>query len=324
MLTTNNLLQSIDQAESGVSPKSVPADLDSRLQQGLFLLDKSSGMSSNMALQKVKRLLGVKKAGHTGSLDPLASGLLPICIGRATRLSSYLLNDDKRYVVAIKLGVRTETGDAEGAVISEQAVSAFNSEILGKVLASFIGEIQQVPPMYSALKHNGKRLYELARQGIVVERKARQITVHQITLLGYDKDLLTLDVTCTKGTYIRTLAEDIGEKLGCGAHVNSLRRTEVGDLSLNSAWTLEQLAALETNALRRQCVLGADKMLAGWASVQLTEELAFYFCRGQAVWIPKLPTSGWLRVYKEDLFIGIAEIASDGKLAPRRLIAESV
>lgn len=316
-------LQITEMAVSEIGEKPTQSQIDLRQQQGLFLLDKTPDMSSNMALQKTKRLLGVKKAGHTGSLDPLASGLLPICIGRATRLSSYLLNDDKRYVVEIMLGVTTETGDSEGDILQERSVSEFTTEFLNQVLTSFLGEIEQVPPMYSALKHNGKRLYELARQGIEVERKPRQIQIHQIDLLGYRHNYLKLDVSCSKGTYIRTLAEDIGIKLGCGAHVTSLRRTEVGDLTLASAWTLKQLEALETKQLRMQCVLDADQILTGWPSIQLTGDVVFYFSRGQAIWMPKLPASGWLRIYREDnQFIGIGEITSDGKLAPRRLFVE--
>lgn len=293
---------------------------EQRQKLGLLLLDKTPDMSSNLALQKAKRLLGIRKAGHTGSLDPLASGLLPICIGRATRLSSYLLNDDKRYTVAIKLGVTTETGDAEGAVLVEKSVPALTADLLDQIISTFIGKIEQIPPMYSALKYNGKRLYELARQGIEVERKARPITIYQITVLTYSGDLLELDVSCSKGTYIRTLAEDIGNKIGCGAHVSSLRRTEVGDLNVKQAWTLQQLESIESKQQRWQCVLDADRMLSEWPSVSLTEELEFYLSRGQAVWMPKLPASGWLRIYgKNNLFIGIGEMTDDGKLAPRRM-----
>ena len=289
-------------------------------QQGLLLLDKSPGLSSNMALQKAKRLLGVRKAGHTGSLDPLASGLLPICIGRATRLSSFLLNDDKSYVVEIMLGVSTETGDSEGAIVMEREVHDVTVARLERTLLAFTGEIEQIPPMYSALKYKGKRLYELARQGIEVERKPRKITIHQIALLDYHGTRVKLNVSCSKGTYIRTLAEDIGNQFGCGAHVTSLRRTRVGELDLGAAWTLQQLQAMDDREQRLACVMDADQMLSGWPSVQLTQELAFYLGRGQAVWIPKLPTSGWLRIYsQEGLFLGVGEITDDGKLAPRRL-----
>jgi tRNA pseudouridine55 synthase len=317
---TPNQAQALVSADSQVAEPPQNSQFEQRQKLGLLLLDKTPDMSSNLALQKAKRLLGIRKAGHTGSLDPLASGLLPICIGRATRLSAYLLNEDKRYVVEIKLGVTTETGDAEGDILVEKPVPALTSDSLDQIISTFIGEIEQVPPMYSALKHNGKRLYELARQGIEVERKARPITIHQIAVLAYSGDLLELDVSCSKGTYIRTLAEDIGNKIGCGAHVSSLRRTEVGDLNVKQAWTLQQLEAIESKQQRWQCVLDADHMLSEWPSVSLTEELEFYLSRGQAVWMPKLPTSGWLRIYdKDNLFIGIGEITDDGKLAPRRM-----
>ena len=317
---THNQGQVLLPADSEVEKKLQDNQFEQRQKLGLLLLDKTPDMSSNLALQKAKRLLDIRKAGHTGSLDPLASGLLPICIGRATRLSSYLLNNDKRYIVVIKLGVSTETGDAEGTVLVEKPVPALTFDMLGQIVSTFIGEIEQIPPMYSALKHQGKRLYELARQGIEVERKARPITIHQITVLSYNVDLLELDVSCSKGTYIRTLAEDIGNKIGCGAHVNSLRRTEVGDLDVKQAWTLEQLEAIETKQQRWQCVLDADRMLSEWPSVSLTDELEFYLSRGQSVWMPNLPAIGWLRLYsKNELFIGIAEMTDDGKLAPRRM-----
>ena len=317
---THNQAQALFSADSQVDEKPAENQFEQRQNQGLLLLDKTPDMSSNLALQKAKRLLGIRKAGHTGSLDPLASGLLPICIGRATRLSSYLLNDDKRYIVEIKLGVTTATGDAEGAVLVEKPVPALSTVLLDQVISAFVGEIEQIPPMYSALKHQGKRLYELARQGIEVERKARPITIHQITVLSYSDDRLELNVSCSKGTYIRTLAEDIGNKIGCGAHVSSLRRTEVGDLNVKQAWTLQQLEAIEGKQQRWQCVLDADCMLSDWPSVLLTEELSFHLSHGQPVWMPKLPSSGWLRLYnKGNQFIGIGEITDDGKLAPRRM-----
>jgi tRNA pseudouridine55 synthase len=317
---THNQAQVPLSADSKADQKSQDNLFEQRQNQGLLLLDKTPDMSSNRALQKAKRLLGIRKAGHTGSLDPLASGLLPICIGRATRLSSYLLNDDKRYLVTIKLGVTTATGDAEGVVLVEKPVPVLNSELLDQVISTFIGKIEQIPPMYSALKHQGKRLYELARQGIEVERKARPITIHQITVLTYSADMLELNVSCSKGTYIRTLAEDIGNKIGCGAHVSRLRRTEVGDLNVKQAWTLQQLEAIEDKQQRWQCVLDADCMLSEWSSVLLTEELGFHLSHGQPVWMPKLPSSGWLRLYnKDNQFIGIGEMTDDGKLAPRRM-----
>lgn len=295
------------------------------LKAGLFLLDKQIGISSNAALQQVKRLLSAKKAGHTGSLDPLASGLLPICIGRATRLSSFLLHHDKRYLVSIRLGVTTTTGDAEGQPIQHRPVPELNLQLLHETLARFNGEIKQIPPMYSALKHNGKRLYELARQGIEIERQARPVTIHEIKLLDWNESEIKLEVWCSKGTYIRTLAEDIGEQLGCGAHVISLRRIEVASLSINQAWTIEQLENMENIQMRRRCVLGADQMLSDWPDIQLPAEHQRYFRQGQAVWLPRLPSTGWFRVYdQEQAFIGIAEINSEGRLAPRRLMADPV
>lgn len=296
-----------------------------KLKAGLFLLDKQTGISSNAALQQVKRLLGVKKAGHTGSLDPLASGLLPICIGRATRLSSFLLNHDKRYLVSIRLGVTTTTGDAEGQLLQQLPVPELSEQLLNQTLALFSGDIKQIPPMYSALKHNGKRLYELARQGIEIERQARPVTIHEINLLDWDESQIELDVWCSKGTYIRTLAEDIGDKLGCGGHVISLRRTEVASLSITQAWTIDQLEAMQNTLMRRQCVLSADQMLIDWPDIQLPAEHQRYFRQGQAVWLPRLPSNGWLRVYdQEQEFMGIAEINSEGRLAPRRLMADPI
>ena len=317
---THNQARVLVSADSHVAEAPQKNQFEQRQKLGLLLLDKTPDMSSNLALQKAKRLLGIRKAGHTGSLDPLASGLLPICIGRATRLSSYRLNDDKRYVVEIKLGVTTETGDAEGAILVEKPVPVLAGDLLDQIISAFIGEVEQIPPMYSALKHQGKRLYELARQGIEVERKARQIIIHQITVLAYSGDFLQLDVSCSKGTYIRTLAEDIGNKIGCGAHVSNLRRTEVGDLNVKQAWTLQQLEAIDSQQQRWQCVLDADYMLGDWPSVSLTEELEFHLCHGQEIWMPTLPSSGWLRIYgTNNQFIGIGEITDAGKLAPRRM-----
>ncbi|MCH9699026.1 MAG: tRNA pseudouridine(55) synthase TruB [Gammaproteobacteria bacterium] len=291
----------------------------------MFLLDKQTGLSSNAALQHVKRLLAVKKAGHTGSLDPLASGLLPVCIGRATRLSSFLLNHDKRYLVSIRLGITTTTGDSEGQSVQHRPVPELNPQILHDTLTRFTGEIKQIPPMYSALKHKGKRLYELARQGIEIERQARPVTIHEINLHGWSESQLELEVWCSKGTYIRTLAEDIGELLECGGHVISLRRTEVAALNIQQAWTIDQLEAMEDFQTRRQCVLGADQMLSDWTDIHLPVEHQRYFRQGQAVWLPRLPSKGWLRVYDHNrAFIGIAEINSEGRLAPRRLMVDPV
>ena len=195
---------------------------------GILLLDKPLNLTSNAALQRVKRLYKADKAGHTGSLDPLATGLLPICLGAATKASAFLLDADKRYLTTVKLGEKTTTADAEGEIIETRAVEGVTQESVTAVLQQFIGEIEQLPPMYSAVKHKGERLYKLAREGKEVERKTRRITIYSIDLVSLHDDLLELDIHCSKGTYVRTLAEDIGEELGCGGHVAALRRTLVG------------------------------------------------------------------------------------------------
>ncbi len=212
---------------------------------GILLLDKPSGITSNDALQQVKRLYFAKKAGHTGSLDPLASGVLPICMGEATKVSAFLLDADKRYQVRCQLGVRTATADAEGEVLETRPVGNYSEQQLEAVLDGFRGSIEQVPPMYSALKHEGQRLYKLARQGVEVEREARTVEIYQLTLTGRGPDWIDIAVHCSKGTYVRTLAEDIGDRLGCGAHVSALRRTAVGPYSETGLVTLEQLRALQ-------------------------------------------------------------------------------
>ena len=211
---------------------------------GVLLLDKPQGGSSNHVLQRVKRLFGAAKAGHTGSLDPLATGMLPVCFGEATKISAFLLDADKRYHLKCQLGVNTTTGDAEGEIVDTQDVSAISEKDVKKVLPGFLGEIEQVPPMYSAIKHNGERLYKLARQGIEVERKARQVTIYDIEYIALDWEqlgdqqrlILELEVHCSKGTYVRKLAQDIGEVLGCGACISRIRRTKIGPFSLKEAY----------------------------------------------------------------------------------------
>jgi tRNA pseudouridine55 synthase len=292
----------------------------SRSLDGIFLLDKSSGITSNAALQKVKRLLNARKAGHTGSLDPLASGLLPICLGEATKLSSFLLANDKRYRVVVQLGQSTTTGDAEGEPTSQCAVPDLDREIIQTVLERYVGELEQLPPMYSALRQDGVRLYELARKGIEVDRKPRRITIHALRLMGFTESSLDLDVHCSKGTYIRVLAEDIGRDLGCGGHVKSLRRTHVGDLRVEDAYTLREVETLPENE-RLDRVLPMDRGVAGLPAVQLDDELVYFLQRGQAVRTQKAPTRGWVKLYaRTGRFFGIGEVLSDGKLAPRRLI----
>ena len=293
---------------------------------GVLLLDKPVGETSNAALQQVKRLFQARKAGHTGSLDPLADGLLPICMGEATKISAYLLDADKRYRVRARLGVTTKTGDAEGEVVERRPVSEFPNVSVEAVLSQFRGEIEQIPPMYSALKWQGKRLYDLAREGKEVERAPRRVTIHSLDLLSCHADLLDFDVRCSKGTYVRTLAEDIGNALGCGAHVIALRRSEVGPYSVREASTLEMLENQAKHGLPTLDALlrPVESALVEWPKVRLADDTAYYLRLGQAVMVPRAPTSGWVRLYAhDDRFLGVGQILDDGKVAPRRLVSSS-
>lgn len=286
---------------------------------GVLLLDKPSGISSNQALQQAKRLLQAAKAGHTGSLDPLATGLLPLCFGEATKFSHFLLDADKSYRACIKLGITTTTGDAEGEVVHVLPVSLIREQIEA-VLTRFMGEIAQVPPMYSALKHQGKPLYAYARDGVEVDRKARNVTIHAIKLERFEQDELEIMVSCSKGTYIRTLAEDIGNTLGCGGHLIGLRRLSTGHFELQDAFTLEQLEVLSLEERDRQ-LLGADALISDLPEVMLDEESAYYLQRGQRVWKPGSIPQGQFRIYGPGpVFLGIGEQMPDGKIAPKRLV----
>ncbi|MFA7592297.1 MAG: tRNA pseudouridine(55) synthase TruB [Thiohalobacteraceae bacterium] len=292
---------------------------------GILLLDKPSGLTSNAALQSVKRLFQAAKAGHTGSLDPLASGLLPICLGEATKVSGFLLDADKHYQVRCKLGERTNTGDAEGEVVETRPVEGLDVARIEAAFERFRGDIEQVPPMYSALKHQGQRLYTLARQGIEVERQPRRVTIHSLTLSAWEPPYLDLDVRCTKGTYIRTLAEDIGESLGCGAHVTDLRRLGVGPYDQSGMVSLDRLqgvAGTEGPAALDTLLLPIETALSQWPEVRLSADTAFYLRQGQPVVVPHAPTSGWVRLYAGDRqFLGMGEILDDGRVAPKRLMA---
>lgn len=291
---------------------------------GILLLDKPTGLSSNAALQIVKRLFNANKAGHTGSLDPLASGLLPICFGEATKASGFLLDADKHYQVRVKLGEKTATGDAEGEVFETRPVGALEAAALEAAFAGFRGEIEQIPPMYSAVKHHGQRLYKLARQGLEVEREPRQIVIHELTLLGMDLPSFDIDVHCTKGTYVRTLAEDIGEVLGCGAHVTVLRRLGVGPYNETGMIGLDALTVLAEEggfpAIDAH-IFPIESALTQWPDVRLSPDAAFYLRQGQPVIVPHAPTSGWVRLYASDRqFLGMGEILDDGRVAPKRLM----
>lgn len=292
---------------------------------GILILDKPKGITSNAALQAVKRLFKAKKAGHSGSLDPIATGLLPICFGEATKFSRFLLESDKHYRLEAKLGVRTETGDSEGAIIQERPVRDFTLEEFEKALDQFRGPISQVPSMYSAIKHQGQPLYKLARQGLTVERAARDITIYSAILISYENETLCLDVKASKGTYIRTLVDDLGELLGCGAHVVSLRRIGAGPYTEDQMVSLETLMDWENEnnwqALERQ-ILPLETALSAWPELNLSEAAAFYLRQGQAVAIPYSPAAGWVKlILRDQRFFGVGEMLEDGRVAPRRLVA---
>jgi tRNA pseudouridine55 synthase len=290
---------------------------------GILVLDKPAGMSSNGALQHVKRIYNANKAGHTGNLDVPATGLLPICLGEATKVSAYLLDSNKTYRARCKLGVTTTTGDAAGEALSNTTVPDISEADMKQVFKKFIGEIEQVPPMYSALKQNGQRLYELAYKGIEVERKARKITVHNLELLDLVNDEFEIAVLCTKGTYIRTLVEDIGQELACGAHILTLRRLGAGPFHESQMVTASQLQEVAEQGLEQldNLLLPMDIALTDFPEIRLSEDVAYYLCQGQAVTAPGLPKSGQLRIYNNsDQFIGLGEVTEDGRVAPKRLI----
>ncbi|MGV3345602.1 tRNA pseudouridine(55) synthase TruB [Enterobacteriaceae bacterium LUAb1] len=301
---------------------------------GVLLLDKPQGLSSNDALQKVKRLFQANKAGHTGALDPLATGMLPICLGEATKFSQYLLDSDKRYRVIARLGQRTDTSDADGRIISERPIT-FSSVNLEHALESFRGETQQIPSMYSALKYQGRKLYEYAREGIEIVREARPVTVYELLFLRHEEHELELEIHCSKGTYIRTIIDDLGEKLGCGAHVTMLRRLQVATYPTERMITLEKLYALVAEAEAERLPVGEkldallmpmDSPAANYPEVNLLPTVAGYFKLGQPVRVANIPAEGLVRVTEGEMnkFIGMAEITDDGRVAPRRLVVESL
>lgn len=290
---------------------------------GVLLLDKPKGVSSNHALQRVRRLFQAQKAGHTGTLDPMATGLLPICLGEATKFSSHLLEADKVYRTRVELGVITDTGDAEGSVIEQHEVPSLSVDDVEAVLTRFRGEIDQVPPMYSALKHNGKKLYELAREGKHVERAARRVSVYDARLLSFDKTAFELEVSCSKGTYIRTLAEDIGQALGCGAHISQLRRLKTGPFLADAMWTLEALEALADQAALEAELMPMDVLVDHLPSLTVDETAHARLAHGQ----PATLTTGTLapddlaRLYYAETFIGLGVVKGAQEVAPKRLLS---
>jgi len=301
---------------------------------GIFLLDKPQGLSSNQALQRVKNIFDANKAGHTGALDPLATGVLPICLSEATKFSQFLLDSDKHYLSTFTLGVSTETGDSEGAILNDQDASAITEQQIEAAIADFCGDIKQVPSMYSALKHNGQPLYKLARQGIEIEREARDITVFSYQILAYrpgPQAQLDVQLHVSKGTYVRSLAEDLGKALGCGAHVSALRRNIAGPFSDSEVITLPELQAMAENAdpsdldhlLKPMDIPVADRM-----AVELSETVAAYFQLGQPVMSTQAFREGQegdiVRVFREGgAFLGVATVTDDGKIAPKRLVVET-
>ncbi|MFW3571334.1 tRNA pseudouridine(55) synthase TruB [Kosakonia cowanii] len=299
---------------------------------GVLLLDKQQGASSNDVLQKVKRLYNANRAGHTGALDPLATGMLPICLGEATKFSQYLLDSDKRYRVIARLGQRTDTSDADGQVVEERPVT-FTAAELASALESFRGNTQQIPSMYSALKYLGKKLYEYARQGIEVPREARPITVYELLFIRHEGDELELEIHCSKGTYIRTIIDDLGEKLGCGAHVIYLRRLAVSRYPIERMVTLEQLQELVQQAEQQDVpaaelldplLMPMDSPASDFPVVNIPTVVAAYFKNGQPVRASTTPAEGLVRVTEgeEGKFIGMGEIDEQGRVAPRRLVVE--
>ncbi len=296
------------------------------LLDGILLLDKPPGLSSNDALIRSKRLLNAAKAGHTGTLDPFATGLLPLCFGEATKFTQDLLDADKTYDAVVHLGITTSTGDTEGEVVSSKPVDISIADIVN-VLARFRGHITQIPPMHSALKRDGKPLYEYARAGITLEREARHITIHEIDVLSFQSPYLSLRVKCSKGTYVRVLGEDIGNALGCGAHLNALRRIQVGDLSLQHSISLDSLAALPDDE-KLSVLRPVDAMLTSFPAVVLPSELSKRFLHGQRLpllkeGIPFAVDATRVKVYRETdkKLLGTAQIREFGILAPERLIA---
>jgi len=291
---------------------------------GILLLDKPVGFTSNAALQVVKKLFKAVKAGHTGSLDPSASGMLPLCFGEATKFSQFLLEADKHYLVTGKLGQTTASGDGETPVIEKREVKEISAKDFEMVLSKFRGKISQIPPMYSAIKHKGQPLYKLVRQGIEVIREPRELDIYKLQLLKFDKDLAEFDIHCSKGTYIRTLIVDIGEALGCGAHVVALRRLAVGlyqSVQMVQLDQLRELVAKNEYEELTKFLLPIDTMLMGMPEVTLTADMAYYAFSGQPILISNTPSTGWVKLKsKEGKFLGVGEVMLDGKVAPRKMV----
>ncbi|MDW5378698.1 tRNA pseudouridine(55) synthase TruB [Halomonas sp. HP20-15] len=290
---------------------------------GVLLLDKPPGVSSNHALQRVRRLFQAQKAGHTGTLDPMATGLLPVCFGEATKFSSYLLEADKVYRTYVRLGEITDTGDADGEVIERRQVPVLEAADIERVLVDFRGEIEQVPPMHSALKHQGKPLYQLAREGKTITRAPRRVTVYDTRLVGCEPAGFELEVACSKGTYIRTLAEDIGAALGCGAHISSLRRLRTGPFQAADMFDFAALDGESATAEREQALLPMDVLVAHLPRLDVDDATAQRVLHGQRAQLDTigLANDSLVRLYRDAAFLGLVAVTAAGEIAPRRLVA---
>jgi tRNA pseudouridine55 synthase len=293
---------------------------------GVLVVDKPQRWSSNDAVQRAKRMFNAQKVGHTGALDPLATGVLPLCFGEATKFSQYLLASDKKYWVRIKLGVATDSGDADGKVTATKDVVDVDRGRIEESLRFFRGEIDQIPSMFSAIKHKGQPLYKLARQGIEIERQARRVTIFSNELLGFQGDELELEIHCSKGTYIRTIAEELGHVLECGAHVIALRRRMAGPYDESDLVTFETLeATLAEHGTLDNLLQPISSTVREWPEVRLNDNTAYYLRQGQPVIVPHAPDSGWVRLAEivddeSSRFIGVGEVLDDGRVAPRRLV----
>ncbi len=294
---------------------------------GVLIVDKPLGITSNDVVQRAKRLFDAQKVGHTGSLDPLATGVLPLCFGEATKFSQYLLDSDKKYWTRIKLGVTTATGDADGEVTGGSDASQVTADAVEQALEKFRGEIEQIPSMYSALKHQGQPLYKLARQGVEVERKARSVNIFSNELVKFNGGELELNIHCSKGTYVRTIAEDLGHALGCGGHVIGLRRLAAGPYVGSEAISFEQLEAYTDLESLDSLLKPIGSSVKDWPKVRMVTDTAHYLLQGQSVQVAKAPTEGWVQLLEiaeeGDVFLGVGEVLADGRIAPRRLVVFS-
>ena len=291
---------------------------------GVVVLDKPRDMTSSDAVQHVKSSFNARKVGHTGSLDPLATGVLPLCFGEATKFSRFLLTSDKKYWVKLKLGIRTASGDADGDVVEERSTDGVTQDRIQHALESFRGEIDQIPSMYSAIKYRGKPLYKYARQGVEIERESRRINVYSIELSTFSGSEMTLRVHCSKGTYVRTIVDDLGEQLGCGAHVVELRRLMAGPFTESDMVTFEEIETARADGRLDELLAPISSAVSQWPAVRLSATSAYYIRQGQPVLVPHAPSEGWVQLREscsnDEWFLGMGEIMEDGRVAPRRLI----